>query len=81
MKPKLPVFSTDEQAEDFLATVDLTQYDLSGFKPANFEFATKDERITMRLPSDLLGAVKAAAAKQHMPYQRFIRQLIERGLR
>ena len=81
MKPKLPVFKTDDEAEAFLETVDLTQYDLSDFKPANFEFAAKDERITMRLPSHLLGAVKQAAAKQRIPYQRYIRQLIERGLR
>ncbi len=81
MKRKLPHLKTDEEAEEFIATADLTQYDLSGFKPANFEFASKDERITMRLPSHLLGAVKMAAAKQNIPYQRFIRQLIEQGLR
>jgi predicted DNA binding CopG/RHH family protein len=81
MKRKIPIFKTDEEAEAFLETADLTEYDLSGFKPANFEFAAKDERITMRLPSDLLATIKTAAAKQKMPYQRFIRQLIERGLR
>jgi predicted DNA binding CopG/RHH family protein len=81
MKPKLPTFKTDEEAENFLTTADLTHYDLSGFRPANFEFAAKDERITFRLPSDLLVSVKAKAAEKRIPYQRYIRQLIEQGLR
>ncbi len=81
MKRKLPSFSTDEEAEAFLETADLTDYDLSGFKPMPFEFAPKTERITMRLPSHLLLAVKASAAKAQIPYQRYIRQLIEQGLR
>ncbi|MFM9890675.1 MAG: CopG family antitoxin [Rickettsiales bacterium] len=81
MKKKFPVFKTDEEAGQFLETADLTEYDLSGFKPLNFEFAAKDERITMRLPSDLLSRVKEKAMDAHIPYQRFIRQLIEQGLR
>jgi predicted DNA binding CopG/RHH family protein len=35
----------------------------------------------MRLPKSLLDAVKAAAAKTGMPYQRFIRQALEAALR
>jgi predicted DNA binding CopG/RHH family protein len=81
MKKKFPVFKTDEEAEQFLETADLTEYDLSGFKPLNFEFAAKDERITMRLPSHLLSRVKEKAMDAHIPYQRYIRQLIEQGLR
>ena len=42
-----------------------------------FEFATKDARINMRLPADLLAAVKAKAARERMPYQRFIRKALE----
>jgi predicted DNA binding CopG/RHH family protein len=34
----------------------------------------------MRLPEDLLTAVKGAAADRGMPYQRFIRQALERAL-
>lgn len=30
MKNKLPVFRTDEEAEHFVETADLTEYDLSG---------------------------------------------------
>lgn len=80
MKKKVPNLMSDEEAEAFLMQ-DLSDLDFSQFKPANFEFATKDQRITMRLPAHLLAAVKASAAKAHMPYQRYIRQLIEQGLR
>jgi len=76
LKP-FPKFDTDEAAEAFVATADLTEYDWSDMKPVRFEFAAKDARINMRLPADLLAAVKARAAREHMPYQRFIRRALE----
>ena len=63
-----------------IADGDLTRYDLSGLKPVRFEFAPKSARLNMRLPEDLLLAVKDAAAESGVPYQRFIRQLLERAL-
>src|SRR5215207_7960829 len=50
MKKKIPRFKTDKHAENFVATADLTEYDLSGFKPVRFEFERKDARVNMRLP-------------------------------
>ena len=38
-KLPLPTFHTDEEAEEFVAHADLTDYDLSAFKPMRFEFA------------------------------------------
>ena len=77
MKKPLPVFQTDEEAEAFVETADLTDYDLSGMHRVQFEFQPKDERLNMRLPKSLLDAVKAAAATAGMPYQRFIRRALE----
>ena len=77
MNRKLPDLSTDEAAADFVAQADLTQFDLSTMTPTRFEFATKEARVNMRLPGDLLAAVKVAAEKAGMPYQRFIRQALE----
>lgn len=37
----MPSLHSDEAAEDFVATADLTQYDLSGFKPMRFEIEPK----------------------------------------
>jgi predicted DNA binding CopG/RHH family protein len=76
MKP-LPELRTDEEAEDFIANSDLSEYDLSSMRTVHFEFQPKSERVNMRLPRPLLDAVKAAAAEVGVPYQRFIRQALE----
>jgi predicted DNA binding CopG/RHH family protein len=75
MQKQFPVLKTGAEAEHFLETADVSEYDFSNFKRVKFEFAAKDERINMRLPSSLLNAVKAKAAG--MPYQRFIRAILE----
>ena len=72
-----PVLTSDAAAEQFVAEADLSTYDWSDMKPVRFEFAAKDARITMRLPADLLAAVKARAAREHIAYQRLIRRAIE----
>lgn len=80
MKKKLPRLSSDKQAEKFVAGSDLTQYDLSGMRTVQFEFAPKAARINMRLPADLLTAVRDTAARRGVPYQRFIRQALEQAV-
>lgn len=79
-KRRLPVAGTDQRAESFVSRADLSRYDLSAMHPVRFEFAPKSARLNMRLPEDLLAAVKEAAADSGMPYQRFIRQALERAL-
>ena len=79
LKEILPLKS-DQEAEDFVANADLTKYDLSGFRPARFEFEKKAARINMRLPQSLLDAVKARAEKRGVPYQRYIREVLERAV-
>jgi predicted DNA binding CopG/RHH family protein len=78
MKKTFPEFKTDEAAEHFVDTADLSEYDFSKFKPVKFEFSAKDERINMRLPAALLKAVQAKAKAAGMPYQRFIRATLEK---
>lgn len=80
MKRKLPSSVSDAAAAKFVATADLTAYDLSRMKPIRFELTAKEARINMRLPGELLAAVKAAASKAGMPYQRFIRHTLERAI-
>ena len=79
-KKPLPTFRTDDEAEEFVAHADLREYDLQGMKPVRFEFAHKDARVNMRLPSALLAAVKTRAAREGVPYQRFIRDALERAV-
>jgi predicted DNA binding CopG/RHH family protein len=75
-----PVFYTDAEAEHFLETADLSEYDFSGFKPFRFEFQAKDARVNLRLPATLLSSVKVEAAKAGIPYQRLIREFLEQGI-
>jgi len=77
MKKKIPTFESDEEAEHFVETADLSQYDLSGATPVRFEFEKKAARVNMRLPETLLTAVKARAKARGIPYQRFIREALE----
>jgi predicted DNA binding CopG/RHH family protein len=80
MKQKIPKLKSDAEAEAFVATADLTDYDLSDFKPMHFEFAPKDARVNMRVPEPLLRAVKQRAQARGIPYQRFIREALERAI-
>jgi len=77
---KLAALKTDEAAEQFVATADLTQYNLSGMVPLRFEFLPKTERVNMRLPEDLLNSVKDRAQREGVPYQRYIRLALERAV-
>lgn len=74
----IPVFKTDEEAERFVDEANLTEYDLSGFQPMQFEFEPKSAHVNMRVPQPLLDAVKERARARGIPYTRFIRQLMER---
>ena len=80
MKKQIPSFKSDAAAERFVARADLTQYDLSGLKPMQFEFEKKTAQLNMRLPKPLLDAVKVRARQRGIPYTRFLRELIAQGI-
>ena len=77
MKKPLPHLTSDAEAERFIDTSDLSQFDLSAMKPHSFEFAKKSKQVNMRFSQQLLDAVKFKAAARGMSYQRFIRQALE----
>jgi predicted DNA binding CopG/RHH family protein len=81
MKKKIPVFKTDEELEAFLEQ-DLTDYLHAGnFKPARlFEFQPKEKTVNLRISEALLEAVRASAKREGMPYQRYIRQALEKAV-
>lgn len=80
MKKKIPTFKTDREAERFIDTADLSDYDLAGAQPVRFEFEKKDARVNMRLPRPLLDALKERAKQRGIPYQRLIREALERAV-
>ncbi len=78
-KRTMPSLKSDMQAEAWLAQ-DLSNLDVSQFKPARFECEKKEEQIHMRVPKPLLKAVKARAKAGGIPYTRFIRETLERAI-
>ena len=80
MKKKIPTFKTDAEAEHFVDTADLSEYDLSGLTPVRFEFEKKTAQLNMRLPKSLLEAVKKRSSARGIPYTRFIREAVEMAL-
>lgn len=76
----LPTLHSDTEAEHFVATADLSHYDLSGFTPMKFEFSKKDAALNMRLPPALLAAIKEKAKRQGIPYTRYVRMLLEKDV-
>ena len=76
---RVPVMTTDEEAEAFLAQ-DLSALDPAQFRPLTWETAPKTARINMRLPEPQRTALKTKAAARGIPYQRLIRELLERGV-
>jgi predicted DNA binding CopG/RHH family protein len=80
MKKKVPHFKTDEEAEAFLKQ-DLTDYlHAANFKPMHFEIRPKEKSVNLRMSEALLDAVRESAKREGVPYQRFIRHVLERAV-
>ena len=80
MKKKIPTFTNDDEADAFVGSADLSHYDLSGARLMRFELEPKDKSVNLRLPEQLLKAVRTRAEKEKIPYQRFIRMALEQAL-
>jgi predicted DNA binding CopG/RHH family protein len=81
MKKRLPKLTSDRAAEDFVAKADLAAFDLSGLRLVRYELKPKNRAISVRLPDELLKAVRRRAKKAGVPYQRFIRMTLEQAVR
>lgn len=75
-----PRFESDADAERFVAEADLSEYDFSGFRPMNFEFERKTEQVNLRMSAGLLKRIKERAKERGIPYQRYMREVLERSL-
>jgi predicted DNA binding CopG/RHH family protein len=79
-KPALktfPDFHSDKEAEEFVATADLAEYDFSQFRPMHFEFEEEAPEINMRVPQTLFEALKLKADGRGVPFSRYIQMLLE----
>ena len=75
----VPVMTTDAEAEAFLDQ-DLSGLDPAQFRPLDWERLPKTARITMRVPQPLVDALKAKAKERGIPYQRLVREAIEKAV-
>ena len=78
-KRSVPKMTTDEQAEAFIEQ-DLSDLDFTQFAPLDWEHMPKTARITMRVPAPLVEALKARAKARGIPYQRLVREAIEKAV-
>jgi predicted DNA binding CopG/RHH family protein len=80
MKKNLPKLKSDRAAKSLLKK-DLSKYfTQDNFSKIDFEFAPKSESITIRMPKELLDAVKISAEKKGLSYQKVIRLAVQRFL-
>lgn len=74
-RKKIPDFATDEEAEEFVATADLSQYDLSDFVVAPIKFARASPNTFV--PDELLDRVRKRAEQEGLSPRRFIERVLE----
>lgn len=80
MKKNFPKMKSDRAAKNLLKK-DISEFmTKENFSKVDFEFAPKSESITIRMPKELLEAVKISAGKQGLSYQKVIRLAVQRFL-
>ena len=81
MSKKLPALRSDKDAEELLDQ-DLSKYiRAENLEPFPFEYRPKQKSVNLRISDELLKAVRTAARRRRIPYQRYIRQALELALR
>ena len=80
-KRKLPDFATDEEAERFVETADLSEYDFSDFVVSPIAFEPEQQRVDLPVPKPLLRKVKARAKRKGMTWERFVVEALENAVR
>ncbi len=80
MSRKLPALRSDKEAEKLLDR-DLSEYiSAENLEPFPFEYKPKQKSVNLRISDELLRAVRDAARRRGIPYQRYIRQALELAL-
>ncbi|MGH7840193.1 MAG: CopG family antitoxin [Steroidobacteraceae bacterium] len=77
----MPALKSDRAAENFL-NQDLSDYiSAENLAPSPFEYRPKQKSVNLRISEELLSAVRAAARRRGVPYQRYIRYALEAALK
>jgi predicted DNA binding CopG/RHH family protein len=78
-KRSMPVMTSDEEAEALLDG-DLSDLDFAAFRPLDWERQPKTARINLRVPQGLVDVQKAKSKERGVPYQRLVREAVERAV-
>ena len=80
---KLPLFKDEVQESDFWAKNDVTEYfDMEKVKPVRFPNLKKTTKsISLRLPVDMIEALKVKANAMDVPYQSLIKMFLTNALK
>ncbi|MCB8837296.1 CopG family antitoxin [Aurantimonas sp. VKM B-3413] len=79
LKP-MPQFATDEEAERFVDEADLSEYDLSGFKPVKMSRRSDNSTYSISMPSELLYRIDDRARSRNISIDEYILDLIRKDL-
>ena len=77
-KKTIPDFATDEEAEEFVANANLSDYDLSDFVVAPIAFVRPVPNAFV--PDDLLMKVRARAQQEGVSPDHFIERVLEEAI-
>ena len=79
----IPTFKNENEEREFWENNDITEYvDLSNAKRVSFPNLKKTTKsISIRLPVDMIDALKVKANSMDIPYQSLIKMLLNEGLK
>tara|TARA_R110002020_G_scaffold78672_3_gene197689 strand:+ start:262 stop:522 length:261 start_codon:yes stop_codon:yes gene_type:complete len=79
LKP-MPHFATDEEAERFVDEADLSEYDLSGFKPMKISQDNPNSVYSLRMPSELFYRIDRRASELNISIDEYLLSLVKNDL-
>jgi len=80
---KIPKFNNEDEERDFWNKIDLSEF----YQPEDFQrsifpnLKPSVKTITIRLPENLLNEIKVLANKKNVPYQSFIKVVLDERIR
>ena len=79
----IPTFKDEKEEREFWENNDITEYaDLSNAKRVRFPNLKKTTKsISIRLPVDMIDALKVKANSMDVPYQSLIKMILNEGLK
>ena len=79
LKP-MPHFATDEEAARFVDEADLSEYDLSGFRPMKISRDSSNSVYSLLIPSELFYRIDRRASEKNISIDEYLLDLARKDL-